>query len=52
MNVDEMRLAEMSAFQEAYGGTFGTGVGIDIGVRADDCEKAVEIRQRIFKIRV
>ena len=50
LNVDEMKLANMSAFQAAYGGTFGTGVGIAIGVRADDCGRAMEIRQRVLKI--
>lgn len=50
LDVNSMGLADMSAFRAANGGTFGTGVGIAIGVHIDDCAKAMEIRQRVFKI--
>lgn len=50
LNADMMGLAEMPAFQAAYGGTFGTGVGIAIGVHTDDCDRAMDIRQRVLKI--
>src|ERR1051325_3462866 len=47
LDVDKMGLADMSAFQAANGGTFGAGVGIAIGVHTDDCDRAIEIRQRV-----
>jgi hypothetical protein len=50
LNVDKMPLADMSAFHAANGGTFGAGVGIAIGVHTDDCDRAMEIRQRVLKI--
>lgn len=50
LDLDKMRLVEMTAFQAASGGTFGTGVGMAIGVHTDDCERAMEIRQRVFKM--
>lgn len=50
LDVDKMGLADMSAFQSANGGTFGAGVGLAIGVYTDDCVRAMEIRQRVFKI--
>lgn len=50
LDADRMGLADMSAFQAANGGTFGAGVGIAIGVHTDDCARAMEIRQRVFKI--
>ena len=50
LDADKMGLADMSAFQAANGGTFGAGVGIAIGVHADDCDRAMEIRQRVLKI--
>jgi len=50
LDTDKMGVADMSAFQAANGGTFGAGVGIAIGVHTDDCERAMEMRQRVFKI--
>ena len=50
LDADKMGVADMSAFQAANGGTFGAGVGIAIGVHTDDCDRAMEIRQRVFKI--
>jgi len=50
LDVDKMGVADMSAFQAANGGTFGAGVGIAIGVHTDDCDRAMEIRQRVLKI--
>lgn len=50
LDVDKMGMADVSAFQAANGGTFGAGVGIAIGVHTDDCDRAMEIRQRVFKI--
>jgi len=50
LDVHRMALADMSPVQAATGGTFGTGVGIAIGVHIDDCERAMEIQQRILKI--
>jgi hypothetical protein len=50
LDVDKMGVANISAFQAASGGTFGAGVGIAIGVHADDCDRAVEIRQRVLRI--
>jgi hypothetical protein len=50
LDVDKMGLADMSTFQAANGGTFGVGAGIAIGVHTEDCDRAVEIRQRVFKI--
>ena len=50
LDVDKMGVADMSAFQAANGGTFGAGVGVAIGVHTDDCDRAMEIRQRVFKI--
>ena len=52
LTVDRMGLVNMSAFQAANGGTFGAGVGIAIGVYADDCGKAIESRQRVLKIMI
>jgi len=50
LDVNKMGIQNMPALQAASGGTFGTGVGIAIGVHADDCDKAVAIRQRILKV--
>lgn len=50
LDADKMGVADMPAFQAANGGTFGAGVGIVIGVHTDDCDRAMEIRQRVFKI--
>ena len=50
LDVDKMGVANMSAFQAANGGTFGAGVGIAIGVHTEDCDRAMDIRQRVFRI--
>ena len=50
LDTGKMGLADIPAVRAAYGGTFGTGVGIAIGVHIDDCAKALEIRQRVLKI--
>jgi hypothetical protein len=50
LNVDKLGIRNMSPAQAAYGGTFGAGVGVAIGVHIDDCEEAMEIRQRVLKI--
>jgi hypothetical protein len=50
LDMDKMGIADMAAFQAADGGTFGAGVGVAIGVHTDDCDRAMEIRQRVFKI--
>jgi hypothetical protein len=50
LDVHKMALTDMSPAQAAFGGTFGTGVGVAIGVHMDDCERAMEIRQRVLKI--
>lgn len=50
LDADKMGIADMSAFQAANGGTFGAGVGVAIGVHTDDCDRAMEIRQRVFRI--
>jgi uncharacterized protein YceK len=52
LDMDKLALADMGAVRAAYGGTFGASVGIAIGVHADDCARAMEIRQRVFKIKV
>lgn len=50
LDLHKMALADMSPGQAAFGGTFGTGVGVAIGVHTDDCERAMEIRERVLKI--
>jgi hypothetical protein len=50
LDAHKMALADMSPGQAAFGGTFGTGVGVAIGVHTDDCERAMENRQRVLKI--
>jgi hypothetical protein len=50
LEVDKMGIQNMSAFQAANGGTFGAGVGVAIGVHANDCDEAMTIRQRVLKI--
>lgn len=50
LNGDKMGAAGMTAAQAAHGGTFGAGVGIAIGVQVEDIERAMEIRQRVFRI--
>ena len=50
LEVDKMGVADVSAFRAANGGTFGAGVGLAIGVHTDDCDRAMEIRQRVLKI--
>jgi len=50
MDVDKIGVANLSPGQAGKGGTFGAGVGIAIGVYIDDYERAMEIRQRVFKI--
>ena len=50
LDADKMGLANMSAFQAANGGTFGAGVGVAIGVHTEDCDRAMEIRQRVLRI--
>jgi len=50
LDVNKMGVANISAFQAANGGTFGAGVGIAIAVHTDDCDRAMEIRQRVLKI--
>jgi hypothetical protein len=50
LDVHKMALADMSPIQAATGGTFGAGVGIAIGVHTDDCDRAMEIRQRVLNI--
>ena len=50
LDVDKMGIQNMSAIQAAYGGTFGAGVGMAIGVHFDSCDEAMVIRQRVLKI--
>jgi hypothetical protein len=50
LDLHKMALADMSPDQAAFGGTFGTGVGVAIGVHTDDCDRAIEIQQRVLKI--
>jgi hypothetical protein len=50
LDLHKMALADLSPGQAAFGGTFGTGVGVAIGVHTDDCERAMEILQRVLKI--
>ena len=50
LNLDKMAMQDMSAAQAITGGTFGTGVGIAIGVHIDDCDEAMAIRDRVLKI--
>jgi hypothetical protein len=50
LDVHKMALADMSLAQAAFGGTFGTGVGVAIAVHTDDCERAIEIQQRVLKV--
>ncbi len=49
-DVDKKGMENMPPFLAAFGGTFGTGVGIAIRVHVDDLEDAMKIRQRVFKI--
>jgi hypothetical protein len=49
LNVHKMALADMLCGQAAFGGTFGTGVGVAIGVHIDDCKRALEIEERVLK---
>jgi hypothetical protein len=50
LDVNKMGIEDMSAIAAANGGSFGRGVGIAIGVHADDLEEAMNIRQMVFKI--
>ncbi|HVV00543.1 MAG TPA: hypothetical protein VHH88_04220 [Verrucomicrobiae bacterium] len=52
LDVDKMGIETMSPIQAATGGTFGTGVGMAIGVHIDDCDRAMAIQQRVLKIRL
>jgi hypothetical protein len=49
LDMHKMALADLSPAQAVLGGTFGTGVGVAIGVHTDDYERAIEIRQRVLK---
>jgi hypothetical protein len=44
----DMHKMDLSPGQAAFGGTFGTGVGVAIGVHMDDFERAMEILQRVL----
>jgi hypothetical protein len=50
LDVHKMALADLSPGQAAFGGTFGTGVGVSIGVHTDDFERAMKILERVLKI--
>jgi hypothetical protein len=50
LNVHKRALVDMLCGQAAFGGTFGTGVGVAIGVHTDDCKRALEIEERVLKI--
>ena len=50
LDLDKMGIESMSPVQAAFGGTFGAGVGITIGVHLDDLEKAMRIQEKVMKI--
>ena len=50
LDANKMGVADLPPIQAANGGTFGAGVRIAVGVHIDDFDRAMEIRQRVFKI--
>jgi hypothetical protein len=50
LDADKMGIGTMSAVEAAYGGTFGAGAGIAIGIHTDDVERAMALRQKVLNI--
>jgi hypothetical protein len=50
LDIDKIGLENMSPVQAAFGGTYGAGVGIAIGVQIDDLDEAISIQQQVLKI--
>ena len=50
--VDASHLKAMNPLAGQHGGSFGNSAGIAIAVHIEDVDRAVEIRQKVFKIEV